>query len=284
MRRDRLVTHELRLTAADMMLQLRNVKDHIDAALKIGAFAKAYTYLRGDPPPLLIDRKLASQACTGGHMEALWYFDLVSPFAYLALGEIEDLATRMPVIFKPVLFGAMLSHWGQLGPAEIAPKRVQTYRICVWTARERGLPFRFPPSHPFNPLMLLRVLTALDAPPHAVRTLFDLIWREGRDPQAPETLGLARQRLGIEDLDVLIERGDAKAKLRIATEEAIRAGVFGVPTLALGKELFWGTDAMPLARAYLANPRLFEDEEMRRVDHLPTGVVRRRPGLAAAGA
>jgi hypothetical protein len=45
MRRDRLVTHELRLTAADMMLQLRNVKDHIDAALKIGAFAKAYEYL-----------------------------------------------------------------------------------------------------------------------------------------------------------------------------------------------------------------------------------------------
>ena len=85
-------------------------------------------------------------------MKAVWYFDLVSPFAYLALGEIEDLAARMPLIFKPVLFGAMLSHWGQLGPAEIAPKRVQTYRICVWTARERGIPFRFPPAHPFNPL------------------------------------------------------------------------------------------------------------------------------------
>jgi 2-hydroxychromene-2-carboxylate isomerase len=209
-------------------------------------------------------------------MNAVWYFDLVSPFAYLALGEIEDMASRIPIVFRPVLFGAMLTHWGQLGPAEIAPKRVQTYRICMWMARERGIDFRFPPAHPFNPLLLLRVLTALDGRPDAVRALFDLIWREGRDPQAPETLRLARERLGIEDFDALIERSDAKAKLRAKTEAAIAAGVFGVPTLALGEELFWGTDAMGMARAYLANPRLFEDEEMRRVDHLPTGVVRPR--------
>ena len=215
-------------------------------------------------------------------MKAIWYFDLVSPFAYLALGEVEDLATRMPVTFKPVLFGAMLTHWGQLGPAEIAPKRVQTYRICVWTARERGIPFRFPPAHPFNPLTLLRVLTALDARPDAVRALFDLIWREGRDPQAPQTLALARERLGVEDFDALIEAHKAKAKLRVATEAAIASGVFGVPTLALDEELFWGTDAMGLARAYLANPRLFEDEEMRRVDRLPTGAVRPHQVEAAA--
>lgn len=212
-------------------------------------------------------------------MKAVWYFDLVSPFAYLALGDIEDLASRMPVVFKPVLLGAMLTHWGQLGPAEIPPKRVQTYRICVWTAREQGIPFRFPPAHPFNPLMLLRVLTALEARPDAVRTLFDLIWRDGRDPQSLETIALARERLGVEDFDVLIEAHDAKRKLRAATEAAIASGVFGVPTLALDKELFWGTDAMALARAYLANPRLFEDKEMRRVDHLPTGAV--RPGRSS---
>ncbi|MBV8962130.1 MAG: DsbA family protein [Hyphomicrobiales bacterium] len=209
-------------------------------------------------------------------MKAVWYFDLVSPFAYLAFGEIEDLTKQIPIMFKPVLFAAMLSHWGQLGPAEIPPKRVQTYRGCVFAARERGIPFRFPPTHPFNPLLLLRVLTALDGRPDAVRTLFDLIWCEGRDPHAQETLNLARERLGGEDFDALIEAHDAKAKLRAATEAAIASGVFGVPTLALGHELFWGMDAMPMARAYLVNPRLFEDKEMRRVDHLPTGAVRPR--------
>jgi len=209
-------------------------------------------------------------------MNGVWYFDLVSPFAYLALGEIEALSLQVPIALRPVLFGAMLNHWGQLGPAEIAPKRVQTSRICVWKARENGIAFRFPPAHPFNPLVLLRLLTALDGRPDAVRALFDLIWRDGRDPQSPETLRLARERLGIADFDAVIETSDAKAKLRLATQAAVAAGVFGVPTLALGGQLFWGTDAMPMARAYLANPLLFEDEEMRRVEALPTGVDRRR--------
>ncbi|MBV9138756.1 MAG: 2-hydroxychromene-2-carboxylate isomerase [Hyphomicrobiales bacterium] len=216
-------------------------------------------------------------------MNAVWYFDLVSPFAYLALGEVEALASDVSVTFKPVLFGAILSHWGQLGPAEIPPKRVQTYRLCVFTARERGIPFRFPPSHPFNPLTLLRILTALEGRHDAVRTVFDLIWREGRDVGAEKTLDLARQRLGIGNFESIIEARDAKAKLRAETEAAIASGVFGVPTLSLGNELFWGLDAMPMARAYLANPRLFEDKEMQRVDHLPTGAVRPRPAEASAG-
>src|SRR5271169_5030396 len=108
-------------------------------------------------------------------MKAVWYFDVVSPFAYLALGEIEALASEsLRIDMKPVLFAAMLNHWGQMGPAEIGPKRTQTYRMCVWKAREKGIEFRFPPAHPFNPLFMLRVLTALDRRPDAVRAVFDL--------------------------------------------------------------------------------------------------------------
>jgi 2-hydroxychromene-2-carboxylate isomerase len=209
-------------------------------------------------------------------MSGIWYFDVVSPFAYLALGEIEGLSARMPITFRPVLFGAILGHWGQLGPAEIAPKRVHTYRTCLWTARRDGIAFRFPPSHPFNPLQLLRLLTALDGRPDAVRLVFDLIWREGRDPRAPDTLQMLRERLDIADLDRLIEASDAKAKLRRETDAAVAAGVFGVPTLVLGTQSFWGADAMPMARAYLADPHLFEDEEMRRLDALPKGTERPR--------
>jgi 2-hydroxychromene-2-carboxylate isomerase len=226
--------------------------------------------------PCLVPKAKFVILCEDDQMNAVWYFDLVSPFAYLALGEVEGLASRISITFKPVLLGAMLAHWGQLGPAEIAPKRLQTYRIAMWTARERGIAFRFPASHPFNPLTYLRLLTALDGRPDAVRALFDLIWRDGRDPQAHETLVLAGERLGVSDIDALIERSNAKAKLRAQTQAAIGAGVFGVPTLALGGELFWGVDAMPMARAYLARPNLFEDEEMRRLDHLPIGAVRPR--------
>ena len=70
-------------------------------------------------------------------MNAIWYFDVVSPFSYLALRDIETLSQRMPVIYEPVLFGAMLAHYGHLGPAEVAPKRVHTYRTALWAAQSR---------------------------------------------------------------------------------------------------------------------------------------------------
>ena len=209
-------------------------------------------------------------------MDGVWYFDFVSPFAYLALGEIEEISREVPIALKPVLLGALLTHYGQLGPAEVEPKRLQTYRMCVWKARERGIEFRFPPAHPFNPLTLLRVAAALDGEPQAVRIVFDLIWKEGRDPSAPQSLSLLRERLGVDDFDALIERAGAKERLRRNTEAAIAAGVFGVPTLALGNQLFWGLDALPMARVFLINPSLFDEEEMRRLDHLPVAAARPR--------
>jgi 2-hydroxychromene-2-carboxylate isomerase len=209
-------------------------------------------------------------------MDGVWYFDFVSPFAYLALGEIEEMSSEVRIAFRPVLLGAMLTHYGQLGPAEVEPKRLQTYRMCVWRARERGIEFRFPPAHPFNPLTLLRVAAALDGKPQAVRVIFDLIWKEGRDPSARQSLSLLRERLGVDDFDALIERTGAKDKLRRNTEAAIAAGAFGVPTLALGNQIFWGSDALPMARVFLINPSLFDEEEMRRLDHLPVAAARPR--------
>jgi DSBA-like thioredoxin domain len=104
---------------------------------------------------------------------ATWYFDVISPFAYLALGEIEDLTKSVAIAYRPILFAGLLQHWKHLGPAEIPPKRIHTYRLCVFEAQRRGIPFRFPPTHPFNPLKPQRLLTALKADPRAVRTVMD---------------------------------------------------------------------------------------------------------------
>src|SRR5262245_25896921 len=113
--------------------------------------------------------------------EATWYFDVISPFSYLALGEIEQLSQRIAITYRPILFAKLLEHWKHLGPAEIPPKRVHTYRLCLFEAQRRGIAFRFPPAHPFNPLKPLRLLTALDAAPGAVRIVMDRIWRDGLD-------------------------------------------------------------------------------------------------------
>ena len=115
---------------------------------------------------------------------AIWYFDVISPFAYLALGEIEELTKSVAITYRPILFAGLLQHWRHLGPAEIPPKRIHTYRLCVFQAQQRGVQLRFPPTHPFNPLKPLRLLTALKADPRAVRTVMDCIWREGLDLSA----------------------------------------------------------------------------------------------------
>ena len=194
-----------------------------------------------------------------------WYFDVISPFAYLALGEVEALGRTAPLAYRPVLLAGVLNHWGQLGPAEIGPKRVHTYRMCVFEAARRSLAFRLPPTHPFNPLQALRLLVALDADPAAVRTAMEVIWQEGVDVSAPEGWARLVERLGVEDAEGLIAAKGAKEALRAGTDEAIGRGVFGVPTLAVGDALFWGADAMPLARAALADPGLLERGEMGRI-------------------
>jgi 2-hydroxychromene-2-carboxylate isomerase len=199
--------------------------------------------------------------------EATWYFDVISPFAYLALGEIEELAQRITITWRPILFAGLLEHWKHLGPAEIPPKRIHTYRLCLFEAQRRGIAFRFPPSHPFNPLKPLRLLSALDASPKAVRIVMDRIWRDGLDLSLKENwdatctaLGLAADRA----VD-LINAAETKAKLRANTDAAISAKLFGVPTLQIGDELFWGADALPMARAYLDDPGMFKSGEMLRV-------------------
>jgi 2-hydroxychromene-2-carboxylate isomerase len=198
---------------------------------------------------------------------ATWYFDVVSPFSYLALGEIEEMAKTMTIVYRPILFAGLLQHWRQLGPAEIAPKRIHTYRFCVWEAQRRGIAFRFPAAHPFNPLKPLRLITALKGEPQVVRAVMDHIWREGLDPlvEANWAATCAAVGLDVAEADALTDAPETKAALRANTEEAIAAELFGVPTLRIGDESFWGLDALPMARAYLDDPEMLNSGEMLRV-------------------
>jgi 2-hydroxychromene-2-carboxylate isomerase len=183
---------------------------------------------------------------------------------------VEALAARRPVRFRPVVFGALLKHWGQLGPAELVPKRLQTYRLVQFRAESEGLPLRFPPRHPFRSLEALRLLAAEEEPAlAAVRDAFRFVWEEGRDPSDLAELDVLATRLGNPDA------GTGRGRLRRWTEEAAQAGVFGVPTLRIGTELFWGADAMPLAEAYLAEPAILARGEMARLADLPLGVERK---------
>lgn len=205
---------------------------------------------------------------------AIWYFDVISPFAYLHLKQFDRIARPLAIELRPVLFAGLLKHWGTKGPAELPAKRVHTYRQCVWTARRLGVPFTMPPRHPFNPLRVLRLLTALDAPRAAVEAAFDFVWSEGRDVDAEWPALCAR--LGVAPDTPLIDDPSVKQRLQDATAAAASAGVWGVPTMAVGGELFWGADTIDFMNDFLADPSLFRQPDMQRADAAEIGVARRQ--------
>lgn len=204
-----------------------------------------------------------------------WYFDFVSPFAYLQSEQLARLPAKARVRYRPVLFAALLAANGQKGPAEIPRKRVFTYRFAVWQAKQLGIPFRMPPEHPFNPLPLLRLAIACDSSAEAVHRIFRFVWRDGRLPDLPIEWQELANDLRLPDAQRRIGDTDVKDALRRNTDEAIARGIFGVPTLAVGDELFWGADATAMAADFLAAGARWDDPEYARVATLPVGATRR---------
>ncbi|QQP94479.1 2-hydroxychromene-2-carboxylate isomerase [Lysobacter enzymogenes] len=202
-----------------------------------------------------------------------WYFDFISPFSYLQWRKLRELTHERAVALVPVAFGAVLSAHSHKGPAEIPGKREFTYQHVLWQARRDGVALRFPPAHPFNPLAALRLCVAAGSGAAAVDAIFDWIWRDGRAGDSVDALAPVAAALGVPA--EAIGSDAVKAALRANTESALLAGVFGVPTLSIGAQLFWGNDAHEFALDALQHPELLEDPEMQRLKQLPVGVQRR---------
>ena len=209
---------------------------------------------------------------------ARWYFDLVSPFAYLHLKRFGELHPALDVEFVPVLFAGLLKHWDNKGPAELAPKRLHTYRSCVWAAARHGIPFRLPPRHPFNPLHAQRLLLGLGAPRAAVDAAFDFVFGEGRDVAEEWPLLCRRLDIGSAEAAALIGNPAVKQRLIDNTADAAAQGVFGVPTLAFRGQSFWGSDTIAWANAFIDTPQMFDSGEMRRAAEIEVGAARKEAG------
>ena len=182
-------------------------------------------------------------------------FDVVSPYAYLAFERLPYALQGVSheVSYQPILFAGLLQHWGQKGPAEIAPKREWTYRQVMWLAHRLGVPFQMPAQHPFNPLALLRLLLAsspagLTPNRSLCEQVLHHVWRGGADAADAGRLAALTQQLAPQRDPA---GADVKDELKAATADAAARGVFGVPTVEVDGRLFWGLDGLDLLSAYL---------------------------------
>ena len=205
-----------------------------------------------------------------------WYFDFISPFAYLQHEILHRLPDDLDITFKPVVFAGLLNHWGHKGPAEIPGKRIFVFRQCKWWADRNKIPYTLPPAHPFNPIKALRLAIALGCEAGAIETIFRFIWAEGHDvaddwPALAERFGMSAQ-----EANDRVQATDVKQALIANSEAAIECGVFGVPTFVINGEIIWGVDSTEMMADYLDNPSLFATKEMQRI--ITTKPAARRDG------
>jgi 2-hydroxychromene-2-carboxylate isomerase len=190
--------------------------------------------------------------------EVDFYFDFVSPYAWLAAHQLQAVRDCAEATFRyvPVLFAGLLDHHSNVGPAEIPAKRRYTFLDAQRWAIHLRLEFKSPPAHPFNPLKPLRVTSAIDDERMRERlavALLDAAWSAGRDITSDAVIAEVASSAGV-DGNALLRRAqseDIKQRLRQQTEGAIAAGVFGVPSFVVDREIFWGNDRLPFLQAHL---------------------------------
>jgi len=208
-----------------------------------------------------------------------FHLDFISPYAYLAFEQLPEALKGIShsVDYRPVLFAGMLKHHGQLGPAEIAPKRDWTYRQVMWLAHKLNLPLQMPASHPFNPLPLLRLAIACNAGTtgeanrYVCETIFRHVWQGGQDASSIERIkALTDQLSPVHD----VQNEDVKNCLKKNTDDAIEQGVFGVPAFSVEGRIFWGLDALPMLRDYLLGASWFQTGGWEIASQVSAGITR----------
>jgi 2-hydroxychromene-2-carboxylate isomerase len=214
-----------------------------------------------------------------------FYFDVVSPNAYLAWTQLPALAARHGATVEPVavLFAGLLEAHGQLGPAEMPAKTRWMVRNNLRKAARLGVALEPPAFHPFNPLLALRACSLPLPPPELaelVGALFRAVWVGGLHVSDAAVVARVADGIGLDGAAIVEQAAQptAKARLREQTDAAIARGVFGIPTMIVGDDLFWGFDDFPQLELRLAGRDPLDAATVRRWDEpRPSATRARRP-------
>ncbi len=179
-------------------------------------------------------------------------FDLMSPFAYLAMTQLDALClrTKASVEWKPVYLPGIFKATGNLGPTGVLAKAIyQVKDLNDWAKHYHLRPITLPDRFPVASALANRVALVLE--PGQVgeyaQHLAPRIWHENLDVSVPEVVAHSLTVLGVKDPAAVLARASApeiKELLRTRTDELVTRGAYGVPTFFVGDEMFVGNDRL----------------------------------------
>lgn len=193
-----------------------------------------------------------------------FFFDFGSPATYLAWTQLPAIctATGASLIFRPMLLGGVFQATGNASPITVPAKGRYMLTDFARFARRYGVPMRFNPFFPINTLALMRGAVGLQMRDQArfdeyVSAIFRAIWVDGRNLGDAAVVAEVLANAGFDPVAFAAVTGDPAIKdaLKANTEEAVRRGAFGAPTLFVGDEMFFGQDRLDLVKEALGNPR-----------------------------
>ena len=182
-----------------------------------------------------------------------FYFDLGSPYSYLAYYRLLQIAEQqeIQVVYKPILLGGVFKATGNRSPIEVPVKGVYSILDMQRWAEYYQIPMQMNPHFPMNTLTLMRILTGvqllhLEKFEQVLKLLFDAMFGTPQNLNEPTVLAevLKPSGFSVEDIMSMVQSDVVKQKLITETEQAIQRGIFGAPTFFVGDEMYWGQDRL----------------------------------------
>ncbi len=182
-----------------------------------------------------------------------FYFDLGSPYSYLAYYHLLQIAEQqeIQIVYKPILLGGVFKATGNRSPIEIPVKGVYSILDMQRWAEYYQIPMQMNPHFPMNTLTLMRILTGVqllhvEKFEQVLKLLFDAMFGTPQNLNEPNVLAevLKPSGFSVEDIMSMVQSDVVKQKLITETEQAIQRGLFGAPTFFVGDEMYWGQDRL----------------------------------------
>ena len=193
-----------------------------------------------------------------------FFYDLSSPWTYLAFNNVQHVLrqTGASVRWRPFLVGGVFNavnpgvYEARAHPMD--PKLVHNFTWLHDWARLAGLPLTFPTEHhPVKSVLAMRACCALEDDQPTLhrfsKAAFDAYFANGENIDAPEILIKVADECGLNGRELVEKTAEQciKDRLRDNTDEAIKKGAYGSPTLFVGKSLYFGNDQLPLVEQAL---------------------------------